>query len=403
MTGRAAFLTLILCGLLGACQTRPAPPPSPPPPAQAVTPLPAARPAAYTDMPDWTSARFLPALEAFRRTCQRLSARPADAQLSNRVSWAGTVSDWEPACAALDVVQDEASARTVIEALFVPVEIIDPAGRARFTGYFEPIYAARRTPEPPYTEPVLSLPADFVANGDSPLQRLPGGRTRPYPPRADIMQNPGSAIAYAHPADVFFLQVQGSGRLIFPDGRTVRAAYAAHNGQPFRSVPNWLISTGRITRGEGSMQGIRAWMDRSSPREVREAMNQNPRFVFFRELPEGDPALGPAGAHNVPLTPFGSMAVDPDFHALGVPMYVQTRAPGLGGDWAGLLIAQDTGGAIKGPVRGDIYFGTGQDAGERAGTMNAPGRKWVLLPRRVAERLLASQPVAARTAPARRS
>jgi membrane-bound lytic murein transglycosylase A len=124
--------------------------------------------------------------------------------------------------------------------------------------------------------------------------------------------------------------------------------------------------------------------------------------VFFRELPEGDPSLGPAGAHNVPLTPFGSMAVDPDFHALGVPMYVQTRAPGLGGDWAGLLIAQDTGGAIKGPVRGDIYFGTGPDAGHRAGTMNAPGRKWVLLPRRVAEQLLASQPLAATTPPARR-
>ena len=238
-----------------------------------------------------------------------------------------------------------------------------------------------------FTEPVFAVPADFVANGDSPLQKMPDGSTRPYPARADITARGGPAIAYAHPADVFFLQVQGSGRLTFPDGSTLRAAYAAHNGQPFKSVANWLIETGRITRAEGSMQGIRGWMDRSSAAEVREAMNINPRFVFFQSLPEGDPNLGPNGAHNVPLTPLGSMAVDPEFHALGVPMFVQTTAPGLGGDWSGLLIAQDTGGAIKGPVRGDIYFGTGVDAGNRAGTMNAKGRLWVLLPRAVVERM----------------
>lgn len=233
----------------------------------------------------------------------------------------------------------------------------------------------------------MAIPSDFVANGDAPLQRLPDGTTRPYPARAEITARGGQAIAWAHPSDVFFLQVQGSGRLTFPDGTTLRAAYGAHNGQPFKSVANWLIETGRITRAEGSMQGIRAWMDRASAEEVRQAMNINPRFVFFQSLPEGDASLGPKGAHNVPLTTLGSMAVDPAFHALGVPMFVQTTAPGLGGSWSGLLIAQDTGGAIKGPVRGDIYFGTGFDAGQRAGTMNAPGRLWVLLPRKVAARL----------------
>ncbi len=256
------------------------------------------------------------------------------------------------------------------------------------------MYEARHTPEPPFTEPVFALPSDFVANGDQPLQRLPDGSTRPYPARSEITARGGQAIAYAHPSDVFFLQVQGSGRLTFPDGTTLRAAYAAHNGQPFKSVANWLIQTGRITKAEGSMQGIRAWMDRSSAAEVREAININPRFVFFQPLPEGDPTLGPNGAHNVPLTPLGSMAVDAEFHALGVPMFVQTTAPGLGGQWSGLLIAQDTGGAIKGPVRGDIYFGTGHDAGNRAGTMNAPGRLWVLLPRAVAERMFAAGLVA---------
>ncbi|MFN7056542.1 murein transglycosylase A [Hyphomonas sp.] len=390
--------------IAAACQSTPPPvaPPhgtAPPPVPGLIHPPPASTPATYHDLPGWHSARLAPALEAFRRTCDRFTRRAWDAPLSQSAPWAGTAEDWAPACASLSGPLDDASARRVIESLFVPVEIIDNEGRPRFTGYFEPTYQARRAPEPGFTEPVMALPPDFVANGNAPLQRLPNGTTRPYPPRAEITERGGSAIAWAHPSDVFFLQIQGSGRLIFPDGTTMRAGYAAHNGQPFRSVANWLIETGRITRGEGSMQGIRAWMDRSSLAEVRQAMNINPRFVFFQALPEGDPTLGPVGAHNVPLTALGSMAVDPAFHALGVPMFVETTAPGLGGRWSGLMIAQDTGGAIKGPVRGDIYFGTGDDAGNRAGTMNAPGRLWVLLPRAVANRLYRSRPVAAVTGP----
>lgn len=386
------FATLLFsAALLVACQSSP-PPAAPPPAGQGeipglTTPPPASTPASYRDLPGWQSAPLAASLEAFRRTCDRFGRRAWDAPLSRSAAWAGTAEDWSPACASLSAPLDEAAARRVFESLFVPVEIIDPAGKPRFTGYFEPMYEARPAPEPGFTEPVMAIPSDFVANGDAPLQRLPDGKTRPYPPRAEITARGGQAIAWAHPSDVFFLQVQGSGRLTFPDGTTLRAAYGAHNGQPFKSVANWLIETGRITRAEGSMQGIRAWMDRAPADEVRQAMNINPRFVFFQSLPEGDASLGPNGAHNVPLTTLGSMAVDPAFHALGVPMFVQTTAPGLGGPWSGLLIAQDTGGAIKGPVRGDIYFGTGFDAGQRAGTMNAPGRLWVLLPRKVAERL----------------
>jgi len=135
------------------------------------------------------------------------------------------------------------------------------------------------------------------------------------------------------------------------------------------------------------MQGIKAWMDRAGPEKTREAMNANPRFVFFEQRPEGDPSLGPNGAMGVPLTPLGSLAIDPATYPLGLPLLVSTAAPGLGGDWSGLVSAQDTGGAIKGVVRGDIYFGTGDGAGDAAGTMNAPGRIWVLLPRRLAEQL----------------
>lgn len=393
---RSVRLVLPALLLLAACQSTP---PAPvvlaiPEPGGAGIKAPSANPATYRQLPGWSSAPLAAPIEAFRRTCDRFTRRAWDAPLSKSAPWAGTAQDWQPVCEAILAAPDEAAARRVFETRFIPLEIIDRDGKDRFTGYFEPRYEARRAPEGVFTEPVLAVPPDFIANGDSPLQRLPDGSTRPYPPRAEIAERGGPAIAYAHPADVFFLQVQGSGRLTFPDGTSIRAAYAAHNGQPFRSVANWLIQTGRITRGEGSMQGIRGWMDRSSAREVREAININPRFVFFQSLPEGDVNLGPNGAHNVPLTPLGSMAVDPEYHALGVPMFVQTTAPGLGGDWSGLLVAQDTGGAIKGPVRGDIYFGTGIDAGNRAGTMNAKGRLWVLLPSAVAERMMAAGLVA---------
>ncbi|MFN7178493.1 murein transglycosylase A [Hyphomonas sp.] len=384
---RALHLLLPILLVLAACQTTQPAPIVIPQPGTVSPPPSSSGPVSWNELPGWNTADLGPALQAFRRTCDRFQLRAHDATIGRGAPWAGTAGDWAPACAALKASHDPARTRALMEAQFIPLEIIDREGKERFTGYFEPMYEARRTPEGVFTEPVMALPSDFVANGDSPLQRLPDGSTRPYPPRADITARGGVAIAYAHPADVFFLQVQGSGRLTFPDGTTMRAAYAAHNGQPFKSVANWLIDTGRITRGEGSMQGIRAWMDRSSAAEVREAMNINPRFVFFQALPEGDPNLGPNGAHNVPLTPFGSMAVDPEFHALGVPMFVETTAPGLGGKWSGLLVSQDTGGAIKGPVRGDIYFGTGVDAGNRAGTMNAKGRLWVLLPRAVVDRM----------------
>ncbi len=382
--------------ILAACQTAPAPIEQRP---DARAPMLPANPATYLQLPGWSTAPLAAPVAAFRRTCDRFTRRAFDAALSLSAPWAGTAGDWQPGCDALNAARDDAAARKIFETQFVPLEIIDREGRDKFTGYFEPRYDARRAPEGVFTEPVLAVPSDFVANGDSPLQRMPDGSTRPYPSRADITARGGTAIAYAHPADVFFLQVQGSGRLTFPDGTTMRAAYAAHNGQPFKSVANWLIETGRITRAEGSMQGIRGWMDRATAAEVREAMNINPRFVFFQALPEGDPNLGPNGAHNVPLTPLGSMAIDPEFHALGVPMFVQTTAPGLGGEWSGLLIAQDTGGAIKGPVRGDIYFGTGVEAGNRAGTMNAKGRLWVLLPRAVAERMFAAGLVASLAGP----
>lgn len=390
----------LLCGALLAlsgCVTS-QPRSSPRPPVQVQTPpvdpslwesLP--RPVAYESLPGWQGADLAPGLSALVRSCNVFAQRPPKNLVSSRAPWAGRHDDWVPACAALDVIADAQSARAVIQALFTPVEIAAPDGNSRFTGYFEPTYEARLYPEPPFTEPVPGRPGDLISTSGKVYQTLPDGTRREYPIRAEITRQGVRALAYAHPADVFFLQIQGSGRLILPDGRTLRAVYAANNGQPFRSTANWLMARGWIQRSEASMHGIRAWMDRTTPERAREAMNANPRFVFFDIEPEGDPRLGPKGSFGVPLTPLGSMAVDLDFHAGGVPMFVQTTAPGLGGSWSGLVVSQDTGGAIKGPVRGDLYFGTGAQAGARADTVNAPGRMWVLLPRAVAQRLQANR------------
>lgn len=355
-----------------------------PPPSNWLTPPSAV---SYDSLPGWQTADLAPGLSALKRSCAVFAKRTPNSLVSSRAPWAGYHGEWEPACAALDVIGDAQSARAVMQALFTPVEIIAPDGNTRFTGYFEPTYEARLYPEPPFTEPVPGRPNDLISSSGKVFQTLPNGTQREYPIRAEITRQGVIPLAYAHPADVFFLQIQGSGRLLLPDGRTLRAVYAANNGQPFKSTANWLLQRGWISRGEASMQGIRAWMDRTSPARAREAMNSNPRFVFFDLEPEGDPRLGPKGSFGVPLTPLGSMAVDLDFHAGGVPMFVQTTAPGLGGNWSGMLVSQDTGGAIKGPVRGDVYFGTGAQAGAAADTVNAPGRLWVLLPRAVAERV----------------
>lgn len=388
------LLSVALLALSGCVSSQPdAPAPTQPvasnpqpeidPSAWTVTP----KPVEFDVLPGWQTADLAPGLAALRRSCEVFARRAPRAPLSQVAPWAGTAEEWTPACAALDVIGDAQSARAVLQALFTPVEIAAPDGASRFTGYFEPTYQARLSPQAPYTEPIPARPDDLITAGGQVYQALPNGARRAYPTRAEITRIGVQPLAYAHPADVFFLQIQGSGRLLLPDGRTLRAVYAANNGQPFRSTANWLMQRGWISRSQASMQGIRAWMDRTTPQRMRQAMNANPRFVFFNLEPEGNPQLGPKGSFGVPLTPLGSMAVDTSIHAGGVPMFVQTKAPGLGGDWSGFLVSQDTGGAIKGPVRGDLYFGTGPQAGAAADTVNAPGRLWVLLPRAVAARI----------------
>jgi len=183
------------------------------------------------------------------------------------------------------------------------------------------------------------------------------------------------------PVDAFFLHVQGSGRVILEDGRVVRIGFAATNGLPFTAVGQVLLDEGKVAPGEASVQHIRDWLH-ANPQEASEVMRRNRRFTFFR-LIEGE---GPIGGHGVPLTPGRSLAVDPSFMPLGAPVWLDTTQPGSAEPLQRLMVAQDIGGAIKGPVRGDFFWGYGEEALHHAGGMKETGRYFLLLPKAVARR-----------------
>jgi membrane-bound lytic murein transglycosylase A len=211
--------------------------------------------------------------------------------------------------------------------------------------------------------------------------RLEGRKLIPYYTRAEweTQESKRSPMLWIDdPIDFFFLQIQGSGQVRLPDGSRVRLNYADQNGHPYRSIGKWLIDQGELKTGEASMQGIKNWV-RANPKRRAELLNANPSVVFFRELPvEGS---GPPGALAVPLTPERSIAVDPRHIPLGAPVWLATTRPNSDQPLVRLMLAQDTGGAIRGPVRADFYWGTGDEAGALAGRMRQQGRMWVLLPR----------------------
>jgi membrane-bound lytic murein transglycosylase A len=314
---------------------------------------------------------------------------------------------WLPACDAADRVQ-AGQERAFFESNFDPA-LVDSMGQgeARLTAYFEPVIEARREWSPPFTEPLLRRPPDMVtvdlgafadafdnnALRGAPRQlngQLNGDRIVPYPKREAITAYQGQIIGYAHPADVYNLQVQGSGRLRFPDGTEARAQFSAQNGYKWNSALGALRNSGRLA--SATWAGFKQWLD-LNPGEQKSALNADPSYVFFQEETIPDPAAGPKGAAGIPLTPMGSIAVDPNFHPYGAVVFVDGTYEGFA--FQRLLVAQDTGGAIRrGPQRGDIFVGTGAEAGAYAEKMSAAGpRWWTLLPK------LVETPVASLVAP----
>ena len=402
MTLAIRLATLLMAAGLSACASAPPSGPSQPPPT-APLPRPSASatspdsadlrlvPAAFSELPGWLQADLKPALAAFQKQCEVWRRRPANAPLTGG-RYGGTVSNWMPACSQAAVLPpgDE---RRFFETWFQPA-LVEGPGEVRLTGYFEPVISARRFAEPGFTEPLLRPPADMLtvdiaafaeAQNSEALRSAPktlagrsdGSRVGPYLKRADIRPEPGQIIAFAHPADVYNIQVQGSGRLRFEDGGEARAQFAGQNGHKWNSALGELRRSGRVQNI--SWATFRAWLD-ANPQDAKSVLNSDPSYVFFQEETLADPSIGPRGAAGIPLTRLGSLAVDPSFHPYGALIYLDGTH---GGDtFQRLLVAQDTGGAIRrGPRRGDVFFGPGADAGAMAVRMNAPARGWTLLPR----------------------
>jgi membrane-bound lytic murein transglycosylase A len=327
---------------------------------------------------------------------------------------------WAPLCGAAAATRpdDSASMRAVLatyldvyrvlaETREVPApgaeaRVLDLTDRGRLTGYYEPELNGSRSPGAPFTVPLYRVPDDLLTVDLASLYpELQGKRVRgrlestdrgkrvvPYWARGDIdgaQRLRGQELLWVDDAiEAFFLHIQGSGRvrLAGAGGATevVRVGYADTNGQPYRSIGAWLIERGELTLEKASMQGIQEWV-RANPQRLREVLDQNPSYVFFRELPLGDPAAGPLGALSVALTPGFSMAADPQFIPSGAPVILSSTHPVDGSPLVRLVLAQDTGGAIRGPLRFDLFWGTGRPAGAVAGRQRHDASAWLLVPK----------------------
>lgn len=384
MNRRNLTLLAMLIVLTGCAAVLPPPTSAPAcPPCPGIEPVkPAAKPlqpAEWRDLSGWETDDHAIALELFRVQCGAIGKRPL---------WLSTCDS------ATKVGAGRTAARAWFEAQFRPWVLVNPdeLREGRVTGYYEPVVRGSRTPHPPYQTPVFAPPDDLIVVDLAGLYpelkhmrlrgRIDGRKLVPYFNRAEWageeMRRAGQALLWLDdPVDFFFLQIQGSGQVELDDGSRVRIGYADQNGHPYRSIGTWLIEKGELKSHEASMQGIKTWATKN-PGRLQELLNANPSLVFFRELPlKGD---GPPGALGVPLTPERSIAVDPRHTPLGAPVWLATTWPNSDETLNRLMLAQDTGGAIRGPVRADFYWGSGPVPGALAGKMKQAGRMWVLLP-----------------------
>lgn len=353
-------------------------------------------PAPFAEIDGWTDDDHQAALDTFRRSCKEIVEKGK--AFERTVTYGGAKEDWLGTCERANTAKN---ARHFFESEFEPFRVRDPVRPdGLFTGYFEPEALGSRTRDAEFAVPVYRRPPDLVAL-DEAAQKIAGvkyGRVTAdgpsaYRTRKEIeqgaLEGKGLEIVWLKDwADAFFIHVQGSGRVRLPDGSALRLGYAAKSGQPYTGIGGVLVERGVLTKDNMSMQSIRAWM-KDNPQAARELMWENKSFVFFREVPIDDPNLGAPGAQDVPLTPFRSLAVDRGLWMFGTPMWIDTQAP-VDREWMTpfrqLMIAQDTGTAIKGHVRGDVYWGWGDMAALTAGHMKSPGRMIVLLPKPLAAR-----------------
>lgn len=399
-------LLLSACELLPFKESSPAPTPSATPTAEsapAVTPAPMACPvcqpcakcpgveeppaakplqlATWADVPGWANDDLKAGWPAFLQSCRALTGKPNN-------------TAWKRVCQIAQNVDPNSNdaQRAFYEKEFQPHTVVAANGNPEglITGYYEPLLKGSRNKGKPYLHPLLGVPEDMITVDLASIYpelknlrlrgRLQGNKLVPYWTRGEIEARgvPAKPLLYVDDAvESFFLQVQGSGRIRLPNGELVRVGYADQNGHPYQSIGRVLVERGYLKLEEASMQGIQAWA-RSNPGKLQEVLNANPSYVFFRELPASND--GPLGSLGVPLTAERSLAIDPRTIPLGAPVYLSTTRPNSQQPLRRLMHAQDTGGAIKGAVRADYFWGFGAQAGEQAGRMKQSGRLWVLLP-----------------------
>lgn len=357
----------------------------------------------WSDLPGWSNDDLRQIWPAFLRNCRGLM-RPTSGNLS--VPARATPRAWQPVCAAAadparaPAAGDINAIRKFLQTWLQPWRLDGADGKPAsntVTGYYEPLVRGSRSKSGPNQWPLYAVPDDLLTidlgkvypelAGKRVRGKLDGKRVVPYDSRTQIESNgrkPPAIVYVNDPVDNFFLQVQGSGRVMLTDGsdagKTIRVAYADHNGHPYVSIGKWLADKGELPLAQTSMQNIRAWASRN-PARVQEMLNANPAVVFFREEAIPDPTIGPKGAYGIPLTTQRSVAVDPVFVPLGTPVYLSTTMPASSQALNRLVFAQDTGTAIKGPARTDFYWGFGDEAGAMAGRMKQKGQMWVLWPK----------------------
>jgi membrane-bound lytic murein transglycosylase A len=386
-------LALCMLGLLASgCASltkTPAPEPAPAPaPAPQLPPRPQTFQATdWSALPDWGADNLAEALPALLLSCGSLKSQP----------------EWQAACAAAAQIPgaDPAAVRQFFESSFVPyaVQNADGSTDGLVTGYYEPLLRGSRTPGKAYRFPVYGVPDDLLVvdltealpnlKGMRLRGRLQGNKVVPYYTRAEIERGEaavrGREILWVDDAvELFFLQVQGSGQVKLPSGEIVRIGFAEHNGHPYNSIGRVLVERGELPQDKASMQGIKQW-GKQNPDLLPLLLQQNPAYVFFREMPSSSP--GPVGALGVALTPARSVAVDSSVVPLGAPVFLSSTWPLSARPLNRLVLAQDTGSAIKGAVRADFFWGFGDEAGQIAGRMRQSGRMWVLYPRGFEPRL----------------
>ncbi|WP_240324374.1 murein transglycosylase A [Trinickia diaoshuihuensis] len=356
-----AAVLLAACG--GGAIVRPAVPPVAGGPALSGVVSPGRlTPVAWQQIPGWQDDSLIGAAAALRENCLRV------AQLVT----------WRRACAAAAQLDDldAGATRSFFETYFTPFQLANGDGSVDglVTGYYEPLLHGSHTRGGPYQFPLYRWPSRY----------RPGAA---LPPRAELERSgalDGNELVWVDdPIEAFFLQVQGSGRIVLDDGSVMRVGFGGSNNQPYRSIGRWLLDHGEITPAQATMQGIKAWA-RANPGRVTSLLDTNPRFVFFRDMSSTQTASaggdGPIGALGVPLTPERSIAVDPASIPLGSAVFLSTTRPFSNTPMNRVVFAQDTGSAIRGGVRADYFWGLGDDAGDLAGKMKQAGRMWLLLP-----------------------